>query len=57
LDAKFLLYQINNKRTEMITIGIEKGLLSEETIKSSQELDQLLNVYHKHEVGHSHTQN
>ncbi|MFD2805639.1 aspartyl-phosphate phosphatase Spo0E family protein [Litchfieldia salsa] len=56
LDAKILLYQINHKRIEMITIGIEKGLLSEETIKSSQELDYLLNVYHKHSVTHSHQQ-
>ncbi|MFC4323778.1 aspartyl-phosphate phosphatase Spo0E family protein [Litchfieldia salsa] len=56
MDAKILLYQINHKRIEMITIGIEKGLLSEETIKSSQELDYLLNVYHKHSVTHSHQQ-
>ncbi|MBD8071516.1 aspartyl-phosphate phosphatase Spo0E family protein [Bacillus sp. PS06] len=42
---------------EMITVGIEKGLLSEETIKSSQELDRLLNSYHKEAIGLSHVKN
>ncbi|WP_225228952.1 aspartyl-phosphate phosphatase Spo0E family protein [Bacillus sp. PS06] len=57
MDAKILLYQIHNKRMEMITVGIEKGLLSEETIKSSQELDRLLNSYHKEAIGLSHVKN
>lgn len=38
---------ISKKRDEMITIGMEKGLLDEETINCSQELDELLNDYHK----------
>jgi len=37
---------INKKRAEMIKIGMEKGLMSEETIVCSQELDMLLNTYH-----------
>lgn len=36
---------ISLKRDEMIKIGISKGLLSEETIICSQELDNLLNEY------------
>lgn len=38
---------ISLKRDEMIQIGILKGLLSEETIICSQELDNLLNEYSK----------
>jgi hypothetical protein len=36
---------INEKRAEMIEIGMAKGLSSEETIVCSQELDRLLNEY------------
>lgn len=36
---------INEKRDEMIRIGMTKGLSSDETIYCSQELDRLLNDY------------
>lgn len=36
---------INEKRAEMIEIGMAKGLSCEETIVCSQELDRLLNEY------------
>lgn len=36
---------INEKRDEMIRIGMAKGLSNEETIYCSQELDKLLNDY------------
>lgn len=45
-----LVEAISMKREEMIRIGMEKGLLSEETIICSQELDQLLNDYSRVEV-------
>nr|WP_263327431.1 aspartyl-phosphate phosphatase Spo0E family protein [Neobacillus sp. Marseille-Q6967] len=38
---------INEKRDEMIAIGMTKGLSSEETIYCSQELDKLLNDYNR----------
>ncbi|MEH7493738.1 aspartyl-phosphate phosphatase Spo0E family protein [Neobacillus niacini] len=38
---------INDKRAEMIEIGMEKGLSCEETIVCSQELDRLLNDYRR----------
>lgn len=38
---------INEKRAEMIEIGMEKGLSCEETIVCSQELDRLLNDYRR----------
>jgi hypothetical protein len=38
---------INEKRAEMIKIGMTKGLSSEETIVCSQELDRLLNDYRR----------
>jgi hypothetical protein len=38
---------INEKRTEMIKIGMTKGLSSEETVVCSQELDRLLNDYRR----------
>jgi hypothetical protein len=38
---------INEKRAEMIEIGLEKGLSCEETIVCSQELDNLLNDYRR----------
>lgn len=40
-----LVEAISKKRVEMIQIGKTKGLLSEETINCSQELDNLLNEY------------
>jgi hypothetical protein len=38
---------INEKRAEMIEIGMTKGLSCEETVVCSQELDRLLNDYSK----------
>ncbi len=38
---------INEKRAEMIEIGMEKGLSCEETVVCSQELDRLLNDYRR----------
>jgi hypothetical protein len=38
---------INEKRAEMIEIGMAKGLSSEETVVCSQELDRLLNDYRR----------
>lgn len=38
---------INAKREEMIQLGMAKGLLSEETISCSQELDKLHNEYNR----------
>jgi Spo0E like sporulation regulatory protein len=36
---------INEKRDEMIRMGMTKGLSSDETVYCSQELDRLLNDY------------
>ncbi|MBM7661314.1 hypothetical protein JOC85_002086 [Bacillus mesophilus] len=36
---------IQVKRDEMIQIGLSKGLRNEETVRCSQELDRLLNMY------------
>jgi hypothetical protein len=38
---------INEKRAEMIQLGMAKGLSSEETVVCSQELDRLLNDYRR----------
>ena len=38
---------INEKRDEMIKIGMTKGLCCEETVLCSQELDKLLNDYRR----------
>lgn len=37
--------EINEKRQEMIAIALKYGLTNEKTLKSSQELDSLLNKY------------
>ncbi|WP_078428778.1 Spo0E family sporulation regulatory protein-aspartic acid phosphatase [Alkalihalobacterium alkalinitrilicum] len=42
-----LLKQIELKRNEMINIGMKYGLSSIKTIKSSQELDDLLNLLYQ----------
>lgn len=42
-----LLHYINRKREEMIEIGMAEGMSSKRTIKCSQELDCLLNLYMK----------
>jgi hypothetical protein len=38
---------IKEKKDEMIKLGMTKGLQNEETIYCSQELDKLLNDYHR----------
>ncbi|WP_223592501.1 aspartyl-phosphate phosphatase Spo0E family protein [Neobacillus bataviensis] len=38
---------INEKKAEMIHLGMTKGLQDEETIYCSQELDKLLNDYNR----------
>jgi stage 0 sporulation regulatory protein len=43
--AETLLIEIVQKRQKMMTIAEEKGFTSIETIKCSQELDELLNIY------------
>lgn len=40
-----LAIEINSKRKEMIHLGLHKGLSAEETVRCSQELDELLNLY------------
>ncbi|MCR8849150.1 aspartyl-phosphate phosphatase Spo0E family protein [Rossellomorea sp. SC111] len=47
LKQKWLLLKINHKRSEMVSMGVNLGLCAEETIKCSQQLDQLLNDYEK----------
>ncbi|HWO96767.1 MAG TPA: aspartyl-phosphate phosphatase Spo0E family protein [Bacillus sp. (in: firmicutes)] len=44
-EAESLLIEIVQKRQEMMIIAEEKGFTSTETIKCSQELDELLNIY------------
>ncbi|MFF2853549.1 aspartyl-phosphate phosphatase Spo0E family protein [Peribacillus sp. NPDC058002] len=41
-----LFVQIERKREEMILLGNQNGLLSQETINASQQLDCLLNHLH-----------
>ncbi|PFA69364.1 hypothetical protein CN378_04055 [Bacillus sp. AFS015802] len=47
LKQKWLLLKISHKRSEMISLGEKLGLCAQETIKCSQQLDQLLNDYEK----------
>ncbi|MEN1969220.1 aspartyl-phosphate phosphatase Spo0E family protein [Lentibacillus sp. N15] len=42
---KNLQQAINKKRQEMIGLAFNKGFTSKDTVKCSQELDQLLNLY------------
>lgn len=44
-ETKKLLNQIEYLRRKMSEVVIEKGLTSNESLKISQELDRLLNVY------------
>jgi len=37
--------EIERKRKEMIRIGMEKGLTHKQTIKISQEIDELMNLW------------
>ena len=47
LKKKWLLKKINQKRSEMISLGETVGLSATETIECSQQLDQLLNQYER----------
>lgn len=40
-----LTEKIQQKRKEMIELGMKKGFTAEETVKCSQELDAFLNEY------------
>lgn len=51
-----LLELINKKRDQMIELGVTKGLNDEETIKCSQSLDVLLNIYCKQQSNKGLTQ-
>ncbi|MFB5282562.1 Spo0E family sporulation regulatory protein-aspartic acid phosphatase [Peribacillus sp. Hz7] len=50
LSLQELEYRIDVLRTHMIAIGKSKGLNHPNTIKFSQELDSLLNVYQKNKL-------
>lgn len=39
--------EISNLREEMVSIGINEGLNNPKTIRTSQKLDVILNLYHK----------
>lgn len=49
MDSMFtedeIIDQIERKRNEMISAGMETGLLSTQTLTASKELDQLLNNF------------
>jgi hypothetical protein len=45
LKKKWLIVKINQKRSEMISLGKRLGLGANETIECSQQLDRLLNQY------------
>lgn len=47
MGLKQLEIAINRKRNEMIKNGMSKGLLDQDTILFSQELDLLLNDYNR----------
>lgn len=42
-----LLKEIEKLRDKMIEVVFDKGMTSKESLKISQELDRLLNIYHK----------
>lgn len=45
-----LLFTINQKKTEMMTLGRQYGLRDARTIQCSQELDDLLNQHLKKQL-------
>ncbi|AST94287.1 hypothetical protein BC6307_09160 [Sutcliffiella cohnii] len=45
-----LLVEINKQRESMITVANKTGIESEQTIKCSQHLDQLIYEYQKRQV-------
>lgn len=47
LQRKSLLLEIQEKRAQMIHTAEEKGMVNEDTIKISQELDDLIFLYQK----------
>jgi hypothetical protein len=44
MNAEKLIQEIEIKRAEMTQLGVKKGLANVETIRSSQQLDKLLNI-------------
>ena len=49
-----LLHLLENKRQKLIKVGIEKGLNSEDTIKLSQEVDNIINLVLKSKLNKVH---
>ena len=47
MTKKDLVTLIENKRAELIQVATSKGLTSSVAIRYSQELDHLLNEYHR----------
>ncbi|MFL6557807.1 MAG: Spo0E family sporulation regulatory protein-aspartic acid phosphatase [Bacillus sp. (in: firmicutes)] len=47
MTKKDLVTLIENKRAELIQVAINNGLTSSVAIRNSQELDLLLNEYHR----------
>ncbi|OIJ19226.1 hypothetical protein BKP45_13790 [Anaerobacillus alkalidiazotrophicus] len=47
LNTLSLIEKIEEKRREMLQISLNYGISSKQTIKCSQELDDLLNLYDK----------
>jgi len=45
-----ILKKLELTREKMIQSGLEKGFLNDETIRLSEKLDQLLNLYQFHTV-------
>lgn len=50
MKRKSLFLLIVRKRHEMIRIANSNGLLSNETIRCSQELDSLLNTFNRYRI-------
>ncbi|MFZ3588835.1 Spo0E family sporulation regulatory protein-aspartic acid phosphatase [Bacillus sp. DJP31] len=44
MDVDKLIQEIEKQREEMTLLGINRGLTNCDTVKSSQKLDQLLNL-------------
>jgi hypothetical protein len=44
MNEEKLIIEIEKKREEMTRLGLKKGLMNNETVQSSQQLDRLLNL-------------
>jgi stage 0 sporulation regulatory protein len=54
MELEAIVNAMNEKKSEMIKIGMEKGFSHEETIQCSQELDELINEYNRHVLKPKH---